>query len=87
MIDAALKKYKVSTKISGKTILSRYVRKKLKCNHRDTETPMAPLEPAILEIAIQKGLMNQPLTVTEGLHLCNSLIKKSSSVKRDVISY
>ena len=67
--------------------MSRYVRNKLVCNHRGTETPMAPLEPAILEIAIQKGLMNQPLTVTEGLHLCISLIKKGSSVERDVISF
>jgi hypothetical protein len=87
MIDAALKKYKVSKKIFWKTILSRYVRKKLKCNHRGTETPMAPLEPVILERSIQKVLMNQPFTVTEGLHLCNSLIKKGSSVERGVISY
>ena len=46
---------------------------------------MAPLETIILEIALQKGRMNQPLTVEEGLHLSNSLIKPSSKIEEDVI--
>ena len=87
MIEEARKKYKVSTKVSAKTLMTRYSRNKLEVKHRGTVSPMAPLEPAILEIAIQKGLMNQPLTVSEGLQLCNSLIKKGSSIERDVISF
>ena len=48
---------------------------------------MEALEPAILDIAIQQGRMNQPLTVTEGLQLANSLIKKGSKTEADVMRY
>ena len=48
---------------------------------------MAKLEPAILEIALQRGKMNQPLTVEEGLYLSNSLIKPGSKTEAAVISY
>ena len=46
---------------------------------------MAAVESAILEIAIQRGEMNQPLTVAEGLLLANSLIKSGSNLEKDVI--
>ena len=55
--------------------------------HRGTPTPMAPLEPALLEIVIQRSKMNQPLTVTEGLQLANSMIKPGSNVEKNVKSY
>ena len=43
---------------------------------------MAPLESALLEIAIQIGKMNQPLTVNEGLQLANSMIKPGSNTEK-----
>ena len=39
---------------------------------------MEAIEPAILEIAIQQGMMNQSLTVVKGLQLLNFLIKNGS---------
>ena len=48
---------------------------------------MAPLEPLIREIVVQKERMNQPLTVEEGLSLSNSLIKPGFKIEKDVISY
>ena len=60
-------KFNINEKIIIKTIQSRYCRKILNVEHRGTSTPMAPLEPALLEVVIQKRKMNQPLTVDEGL--------------------
>ena len=48
---------------------------------------MEAIEPAIIQIAIQQGRMNQPLTVAEGLQLSNSLIKKGSKLENDVKMY
>ena len=67
IIEHAKEKYGVSQTISYNTIKSRYHRKKIQYKHRGTETPMAAIEPAILEIAVQKSKMNQPLTVAEVL--------------------
>ena len=89
LLEEAKVKYKVSEPICYKNIQNivqtRYKRNSLKCMHRGTASPMASLEPIILEIALQKGRMNQPLTVEEGLHLSNSLIKPSSKIEEDVI--
>ena len=91
LIEEAKEKYNVRENVSHKKIQSciqaRFARNSLKCNHRGTVSPMAPLEPIILEIALQKGRMNQPLTVEEGLHLSNSLIKPGSKIEKDVVSY
>ena len=91
MLDDAKRKHKVSGKVdvrlAQKCVQRRYKRKSLKCSHRGTESPMSRLEPAILEIALQRGKMNQPLTVEEGLYLSNSLIKPNSQIEADVISY
>ena len=73
--------------ISIKTVQSRFRRKKLIVPHRGTESPMATVEPALLQIVIQKGKMNQPLTVQEGLQLANSMIKPASETERNVIEY
>jgi len=86
-VNEAKQKYNITTSISVNTIKSRIQRKKLECKHRGTESPMAMIEAAILEIAIQRGRMNQPLTVAEGLHLANSLIKPGSELEKDVVSY
>ena len=80
IIQEASLKFNIHKKISKNTIISRYKRNHIVCAHRGTVTPMSSLEPAILEIFIQMGMMNQPLTVTEGLQLCNSLIKVGSSL-------
>jgi len=48
---------------------------------------MSYLEPALLQIVIQRGKMNQPLTVTEGLQLANSMIKVGSVTEKSIISY
>ena len=91
LIEEAKVKYNVSEPICYKNVQScvqtRFKRKSLACSHRGTVSPMTPLEPIILEIALQRGRMNQPLTVEEGLHLSNSLIKAGSKVEEDVISY
>ena len=84
MLDDAKRKHKVSGKVdvrlAQKYVQRRYKKKLLKCNHRGTESPMSRLEPAILEIALQRGKMNQPLTVEEGLYPSNSLIKPNSQI-------
>ena len=91
LLEEAEVKYNVSEPICYKNIQNvvqtRYKRNSLKCRHRGTASPMAQLEPIILEIALQKGRMNQPLTVEEGLHLSNSLIKPGSTIEKNVISY
>jgi len=48
---------------------------------------MSPIEIAILEIFIQRVMLNQPLNVAKGLELCNSLIKVGSSLEMNVINY
>ena len=53
--------------ISIKTVQSRFRRNKLAVSHRGTVSPMSAVEPALLQIVIQRGEMNQPLTVQEGL--------------------
>ena len=91
MLDKAKEKYKVEKNVDVRSvqrcIRRRFERKSLQCHHRGTESPMAKLEPAILEIALQRGKMNQPLTVKEGLYLSNSLIKPVSKTEAAMISY
>ena len=90
IINEVHKKYDVSNGssiVSQSTIRSRVLRNRPTCKHRGIRTPMEALEPAILEIAIQRGRMNQPLTVAEGLQLANSLIKRGSRIEADVIDY
>ena len=59
MLNELKKKYKVNENVNvrsaQKCIRQRYERKSLKCKHRGTESPMSRLEPAILEIALQRG--------------------------------
>ena len=83
IVNEANNKFKTNEKISIKTIQSRYRRKNLYVEHHGTPTPMAPLEPALLEIVIQRSKMNQPLTVNEGLQLANSMIKPGSNVEKN----
>ena len=61
---------------------NRYRRNNLIMEHQGNSSPMAPLEPAFLEIVIQRGKMNQPLIVNEGLQLANSIIKLGFEVKK-----
>ena len=44
-----------------KTIQSRYRRNRPIVSHRGTVSPMEKIEPALLQIVIQKGKINQPL--------------------------
>ena len=87
IVKDANNKFNTIEQISIKTIRSRYCTKNLYFEHRGTLTPMAPLESALLEIVIQMGEMNQPLTVNEGLQLANSTIKPGSNVEKNVVSY
>ena len=41
-----------------KTVQSRFRRNKMTVKHRGIESPMAPLEPALLQIVLQRGEMN-----------------------------
>ena len=91
LFEEAKVKYNVSETINlknvQKCVQTRFQRNSLRCSHRGTVSPIAPLEPLILEIALQKGRTNQLLAVEEGLHLSNSLIKPGSKIEKDVISY
>ena len=58
-----------------KTVQSRFRRNKVAVSHCGTISPMSVVEPALLQIMIQRGKMNQPLTVQERLQLANSMIK------------
>ena len=82
IVKEANNKWNTNEKISIKTIQSRYRRNNLFAEHCGTPTPMAPLESALLEIAIQIGKMNQPLTVNEGLQLANPMIKAGSNIEK-----
>ena len=73
--------------VSIKTVQSRLMRNKVIVPHRGTESPMSIVEPALLQIVIQRGKMNQPLTVQEGPQLANSMIKNGSVTERNVIEY
>ena len=73
--------------ISMKTIQPRFQQNNMIINHRGTKFPMSYLEPALLEIVIQRGKINQPLTVTEELQLENSIVKVGSVKEGKVISY
>ena len=84
MIEKAKLKYNVTDKVSIRTIQSRFSRGKLYCRHRGTTSPMEELEPVILDIAVQRGRMNQPLTNVEGLELANSLICPNSKLDAKV---
>jgi len=87
MIEEAKTKYSIHENVNIKTIQSRYRRRNIVVHHRGTPTPMSPLEPALLEIVLQKGQMNQPLTVEEGLQLANSMIQPGYQIETNVISY
>ena len=75
-------KFNTNEKISIKTIKSRLRRNNLFDEHCGTPTSMASLESEFLEIVIQMGKMNQPLTVNEGLQLANSMIKPGSNTEK-----
>ena len=87
IIEDAQEKYGLEKNIPIKTIQSRYRRNRMIVTHRSTVSPMAQIEPALLQILIQKGKMNQPLTVDEGLQLANSMIKPNSDIEKKVTSY
>ena len=88
IIEEARKKFDATEcSLSIKTVQSRFRRGNLLVHHRGTNSPMPPLEPDLLEIVLQKGQMNQSLTVGEGLQLANSMIKSGSEVEKKVIAY
>ena len=88
IIEEAKRKCDVANcSLSIKTVQSRFRRSNLIVSHPGTSSPMAPLEPVMLEIVLQKEQMNQPLTVDEGLRLANSMIKAGSEVEKNVIAY
>ena len=82
IVKEANNKYNTNEKISIKTIQSRCRRNILFVEHSGNPTPMASLESALLEIVIQMGKINQPLTVNEGLQLANPMIKPGSNIEK-----
>ena len=66
--NTAKETYDIDKSVSFDTIRSQYNREKILSEHRGrTVSPMAAIETAIVDIAIQKSNMNQPMTVAEGL--------------------
>ena len=73
--------------ISIKTVQSRFQRNKVAVSHCGTVSHILAVEPTLLQIVIQRGKINQPLTVQEGLQLTNSMIKPGSVNERNGIEY
>jgi hypothetical protein len=68
-------------------IRQRLKRDKLVCTtHSGTTSPMAPIEEHIVALMAQMAKMRQPLNVSEGLALANSLIE-ATTWEKDLISF
>ena len=68
-------------------IQQRLKRNKLICTtHTGTASPMAPIEEHIVALMVQMAKMRQPLNVSEGLALANSLVE-GTKWEDDLISF
>jgi hypothetical protein len=81
VIDKVCVKYNIErNEIQIETALSRNrVGRKLKVNHRGTESPMAGIEGHLLAAIICRAALRQPVSCAEGLKLANSLIEGTST--------
>jgi hypothetical protein len=78
IIMKAKTKYNVhpANSICKSTIQSRYKRNNLDpATSQGTPTPMAAIEPYLVEVILQVARMRRPINATAGLHLANSMIK------------
>jgi len=75
--DIGLDKMMPTFSVPWKTINTRLLRKRLVITGRNVnkKSPMAAIEPVILQVVLWKQEANQPITPTEGLQLSNSLIE------------
>jgi len=53
---------------------------------KGTKSPMAQIEPYIINMIIQLANMRVPITTSQGLQLCNSIIK-GTKYERDVMEF
>jgi hypothetical protein len=76
VIEKVCVKYNIEwNEIHMETALSRnIVWRKLKVNHRGTESPMADIEGHLLAAILCRAALRQPVSCAEGLELANSLI-------------
>lgn len=80
-LDALIKEKKeehelTEFEISKSLIRQRVIKNKPICPpHSGTESPLAPVEQYIVSLMEQMAKMRQPLNVSEGLNLANSLIE------------
>jgi predicted ATP-dependent protease len=51
------------------------LKRSTKSGIKETKSPMAEIEPYILNMIIQLANMRLPITTSQGLQLCNSIIK------------
>ena len=64
-----------NTTIKQRTIISRISRNSFHVDNCNNQTsPLLPIEPLLLQIALWKQDMGQPITPSEGIELANSLI-------------
>ena len=69
-------------KVSRQAVSAREIRGRLKVNHRGTPSPMAPIEPTILQYCIAANRMNAPLDKPQVIQLANDLIRKTEHEAR-----
>ena len=83
IIATAKSKYNVATiSISESTIRSRFKRRNLDPKiSQGTLSPMAHIEPYIVEVIKQLSRMRVPINATTGLHLINSMIEGTTIAK------
>ena len=61
-------------KVKKRLITSRIERGNLESSTPGPESPMKPLEPLLIDVCVQKARMGQPVNITEGIEMANSLI-------------
>jgi hypothetical protein len=76
-VSKVCEKYNVKrNEISIETALSRTkVGRKLKVNHRFTDSPMIGIEFHLLAAILRRAALRQPVSCGEGLELANSMIE------------
>ena len=86
LISEGKELHNVSSNISDQTIFSRYRCGRMEVDHPGTKSPMDGVEEYISDICVQKDMMNQGITVGEGLALANSLVE-GTDVQNKVIEF
>ena len=80
--NEVIKEAGIDLKVPYKTVQTRIRRGSAKNCVRGTKSPVEPIEKVVCSFAIQRQEAGQPLTVTEGLDLANSLIQGTEHQER-----